>query len=237
MHKKQKRLIAILVVIVLVSAVLLYLERFYHAEASAWAALKSDAAVSVVQTDYGWLFDGPSQDTALIFYPGAKVQTEAYAPLLRELAAGGMDVCLVSMPFRLALLGVNSADAVMRDAPYSNWFIGGHSLGGAMAARYAADHADRLTGVVLLAAYPTRPLKQDLVEISVSGTEDGVLNRDKVAAGRAYAPEKSYEYVIDGANHAQFGNYGEQKGDGTAQISAEEQQLQTAAFILSHTLS
>ena len=32
---------------------------------------------------------------------------------------------------------------------------------------------------------------------------------------------------MEGGNHSQFGNYGEQKGDGKATISAEEQQRQT----------
>ena len=36
---------------------------------------------------------------------------------------------------------------------------------------------------------------------------------------------------IEGGNHAQFGNYGPQKGDLPATISAEEQQARTVAAI------
>ena len=83
-----------------------------------------------------------------MFYPGAKVEETAYAPLLRAIAEAGMDACLVKMPFRLAIFGVDRADRVMAAHDYERWYIGGHSLGGAMAARYAAGHASRLAGVV-----------------------------------------------------------------------------------------
>lgn len=96
---------------------------------SAYAALKSDDTVTVTQTAYGWFFDGPSETDALIFYPGGKVEETAYAPLLHALAERGMDCCLVSMPFRLAVFGVNKADQVMAQYDYAHWYIGGHSLG------------------------------------------------------------------------------------------------------------
>ena len=107
----------------------------------------------VEQADYGWYLDGPSEEDALIFYPGAKVDEKAYIPILYRFAEEGMDVCLVKMPFHLAFFGMNKAADVMHQYSYANWYIGGHSLGGAMAANYAADHGDRIRGLVLLAAY------------------------------------------------------------------------------------
>ncbi len=101
-----------------------------------------------------------------------------------------------------------------------------------MAANYAASHGDQLTGLILLAAYPTKPLDKALLEISIYGSEDGVLNMGKIEAGKAYAPEDYREYVIAGGNHAQFGNYGEQRGDGSAAISSEEQQQIVVRFII-----
>lgn len=92
---------------------------------------------------------------------------------------------------------------------YENWYIGGHSLGGAMAASYAADHLDMLRGVVLLSAYPTDSLKEgELSVLSIYGSEDKVLNMEKVKEGREYMPSDYTEICIDGGNHAQFGNYG-----------------------------
>ena len=106
---------------------------------------------------------------------------------------------------------------------YVHWYIGGHSLGGAMAANFAADHGDGIRGLVLLAAYPTKKLPSDMIEILLYGSEDHVLRTEAVEEGRQYAPEEYCEYVIKGGNHAQFGSYGVQKGDGKAVISASEQ--------------
>ena len=103
-----------------------------------------------------------------------------------------------------------------------------------MAAVYAAEHGEQLTGLILLAAYPTKELDDALLEISIYGSEDLVLNPDKMIAGKAYAPSDFCELVIEGGNHAQFGNYGYQKGDGIAAISCEEQQRITVDFIISN---
>lgn len=232
MKKKLKWSIPILVASILIIIFLIYTSYYYHADVTAQAALVSGDTVQITQTPYGWLFDGPSERNALIFYPGAKVEETAYAPLLRLLAQEGMDVCLVSMPFHLAIFGANKADSVMARHDYDHWYVGGHSLGGAMAANFAASHGDQLTGLILLAAYPTKPLNKTLLEISIYGSEDGVLNMEKIEAGKAYAPEDYREYVITGGNHAQFGNYGEQRGDGTATISSEEQQQMAVRYII-----
>ena len=230
--KKRIWLILLLVLALSAAAFAVYAGQYYRADARARAALQSDETVAVVPIADGWLFDGPSESDALIFYPGGKVEETAYAPLLHRLAAGGLDVYLIRMPFRLAVLSPERADRVIGSGAYEHWYIGGHSLGGAMAASYAAAHADALDGVVLLAAYPTKTLDESLSVISIYGTEDGVLNRTKLAEGEQYLPRTHESYEIEGGNHAQFGNYGAQRGDGEAAISAEEQQRLTAEMIL-----
>ena len=116
---------------------------------------------------------------------------------------------------------------------YDHWYLSGHSLGGAMAASFASGHMESLNGLVLLAAYPTKSLKSDSFSVlSIYGSEDGVLNMEKVAEGKSQMPADYTEICIEGGNHAQFGNYGEQKGDHTAGISREEQQKQTVDAIL-----
>ena len=212
-----------------------YVSDYYRADESVKAFLVSDEKVRVEETDYGWFLDGPSEENAMVFYPGGKVDEKAYIPLLHRFAEEGMDVCLVKMPFRLAVLGINKASDVMARYDHENWYIGGHSLGGAMSAVYAADHGDELRGTVLLAAYATKKLNDDLVEIVLYGSEDGVLNRGKIVEGRKFAPSPSGHYqerVIEGGNHAQFGNYGRQKGDGEARITAKEQQEETVRLVM-----
>ena len=136
-----------------------------------------------------------------------------------------MDVCLVNMPLHIALLGKDRADAVMAQHDYAHWYIGGHSLGGVMAARYASTH--ELDGVILLAAYPIDAIDEPM--LLIYGTEDGVLNRARVAQSAQYGAVETF--AIEGGNHALFGNYGVQAGDHPAQLSAAEQQRETVSLI------
>ena len=228
----KKTWLLLLALVALLVAFVLYTGDYYRAGPTALAALESDIGVQVTETDWGWLFDGPAEDRALIFYPGAKVDTAAYAPLLHTLAAGGMDALLVDMPFHLAFFGMDRASGLMQAYDYAQWYVGGHSLGGAMAADYAARHGDALAGLVLCAAYPSKALPDGILEVSLYGTEDRVLNRDRLEKGRDYAPERLAELAIEGGNHAQFGDYGVQKGDGAARIDAQSQRQIAVDFIL-----
>ena len=229
--QKTRLLIAVAVLVILAIVFLAYTASYYHADERALEAMASDDAVSVEKTSYGYLFDGPSATDCLIFYPGGKVEETAYAPLLREIAAAGVDVCLVKMPLRLAVFGENRAEKVISKSSYLNYYICGHSLGGAMAADYAASR-DGFAGLILLAAYPTKELPESLPVISIVGSEDGVVNKQKVEAGRALVKGSYREYEIEGGNHALFGSYGEQKGDGTATITPAEQWAETARIIM-----
>lgn len=231
LSKRKLWIIPLVIIVVLVCAFFLYTGHYYHADPSAAEALVSDDAVMVTKTDYGWFFDGPSTEDAMIFYPGGKVDETAYAPLMHLLAEKGLDICLVRMPFHLAVLGMNKADDILSAYDYARWYIGGHSLGGAVAAIYAAGHIE-LDGVILCAAYPTKQLDENDLELIIYGSEDGVLDRDKLIEGQNYASDNVVEYEIDGGNHAQFGNYGVQSGDGEASISTAEQQEMTAEVII-----
>ena len=233
-HKTRKWKFRILVpffalIHALVIAFFLWASVYYRADETAIKAMQSDAAVTVQQTKSGWLFDGPSDDKALIFYPGAKVDAKAYAPLLVRLAEEEMDVYLVKMPLNLAFFGIGRAGEIVEDSAYEQYYISGHSLGGAMAAGYAAEHESEFAGVILFAAYPTQETAIDTLVIY--GSEDGVLNMARIAEAPKLVSGNYSEVVIDGGNHAQFGNYGKQKGDGEADISAEEQQTQTIQSI------
>lgn len=235
-EKRQKRWIwkriTIVIIVLAVLFLLWYVNDYYHSDETAQSCMEGNTLVEVKNIDDGLYIDGPGEQNALIFYPGAKVEYTAYLPLLSKLAEQGIDGFLIKMPCNLAFLGKNKAGNIMGSYDYSGWYLSGHSLGGAMAAAYAADHLDRLEGLVLLAAYPTKELKAEAFSVlSLYGSEDGVLSMEKVEQGKAYMPSDYTETCIDGGNHAQFGNYGAQKGDKEAEISWEDQQSQTVEAI------
>lgn len=113
MAKKQKVLLALAVILAaLLLAFGLYFGNYYHADKTAQQAMKSSRTVKVKQTAEGNLFDGPAKKNAIIFYPGAKVETTAYAPLLKQIASQEADVFLVDMPLHMAFFGLNKADKI-----------------------------------------------------------------------------------------------------------------------------
>lgn len=173
-----------------------------------------------------------SSDFGLIVYPGARVVAEAYAPVAERIAAAGYPVYVPSLTANLAILDQDAAAEVIAAHPeIERWVVAGHSLGGAMAARYAADDP-RVVGLVLWAAYPEASLDlsdRDLEVASISASNDGLATNAEIEASRARLPYDATFEVIDGGNHAQFGNYGDQRGDNPAAITAERQWDQVAA--------
>ena len=164
-------------------------------------------------------------DTGLIFYPGGKVEYTAYEPLMKALASEGIMSVLVEMPFHLAVFDVNAADGIHEQYPdITKWYIGGHSLGGSMAAVYLGNHDSDYEGLILLGSYSTEDLSQTSLKVlSVYGSEDKVLNTEKYVENKSNLPTDFTEVVLDGGCHAYFGMYGAQEGDGTPSISNEEQ--------------
>lgn len=221
---------------ILLVAFLSYVSVYYHADQSVQQYLQSSDTVTVSRAKEGWYFDGPGTEDAIVFYPGAKVEETAYAPLMFRLARNKVDCYLVKMPLRLAFLDEDVAGSVISSYQHETWYIMGHSLGGSMAAMYAADQEEdedpdnTLSGIIFLASYSTTDL--DIPALSVYGSEDGVLNRESYESDKAHLKGGLTEKVIAGGNHGQFGNYGHQSGDGTALISADEQQKETADSIL-----
>lgn len=190
---------------------------------------------SVNATEGDWLtFTPAAEPTAgLILYPGARIDPRAYASVARAIAAEGILVVIVPMPLNLAILGAERASQVMADYPgVSRWAIGGHSLGGAMAARYAYSHPQAVAGLLLWAAYPAADndlSERDLRVVSLYGTRDGLATAADIEASRALLPADAQFIAIEGGNHAGFGSYGAQPGDLVAEITPAEQQRQVIA--------
>ena len=205
-----------------------YVNDYSHSDSTALSYINGSENVSVTHTS-NWLFiDGKGNDTALIFYPGAKVEYSAYLPLMNQIAAQGVDVYLVQMPFNLAFFGQNSADDIIKNSNYSHYIMSGHSLGGVAASGYASKHD--VDGLVLLAAYPSEEI--DKPTLSIYGSEDKVLNLKSYNDAKPLIKANFTEHIINGGNHAQFGNYGLQKGDGNAGINSTLQQNETTSEII-----
>lgn len=225
MKKRKIWISAAVILLALVIAVAAYTGDYYRAEEAALEALTDSSAVAVTQTGNLTVFAPEQAKEGFIFYPGGKVEHRAYAPLLRKLAEEEILCVLVQMPLNLAVLDADAAEEIPEQFPdIDAWYIGGHSLGGSMAASCAAENAEAFEGLVLLAAYSTADLTEtDLKVLSLYGSEDQVLNLKKYEKYIANLPENACEWVIPGGNHARFGSYGPQDGDGEAAISGEEQ--------------
>ena len=205
----------------------------------ALGALRSGDGVEVTALPEGWLFvpaEGDDGAAGLVLYPGGRVDARSYAPLARAVAERGHVVALADMPLSLAVLDPGRARALVTEAPdVPRWAVGGHSLGGAMAAAYATEGDAGVVGLVLLAAYPPASSdlrSSDLRVLSVLGDRDEVVNRDNWEDGVDRLPEDTTYLTLPGGNHAQFGDYGPQPGDGQAQLSRTEQQRMTADAIV-----
>ena len=235
--KKKKLLIPsviIGIILILSAAFFIYVSiDKYSADETALSAAVSDSEVTVSEENGKMIFKPESYNYGLIFYPGAKVEYRSYAPLMKELAKRGILCIIAEMPFDLAIFDINAANGVREEFPLvRHWYIGGHSLGGYIAASYADKHRSELDGLILLAAYSTSDLRDSSLKvISIYGSNDKVLNIKKYKDSYNNLPSGTKELVIQGGCHSFFGSYGAQKGDGVPEISAKEQIRQTADFI------
>ena len=218
MNKRLKiAIITILsLVIILVGGFLVYASDYYRADDEAIAILEKE---EVVQTEDDLVVLTPTTptDTALIIYPGAKVEYIAYLPLLEKIKDNtGITCIVVKMPFNMAIFDADAADSIIAQFPeYDNWYIAGHSMGGAMASDYASKNQDKVQGLILLGAYiyGDYPVENALTIYGSFNTSVA----DKIDYTENIV-------VIEGGNHAQFGNYGKQKGDLDATITSDVQQ-------------
>jgi hypothetical protein len=197
----------------------------------ALAAMQTDSEVTV--TTDPWLVFQPINQvptTGLIIYPGARVDPRAYAPIAHSIAAQGYLVVIVPMPLNLAVFGSDQAASVIESYPdIQHWVIGGHSLGGSMAALYADKNREQIDGLELWASYPasSNNLADSTIKVaSIYSTLDGLATKDKIDASRQLLPANTTWVSIEGGNHAQFGWYGDQPGDNPATISRQDQQAQ-----------
>lgn len=203
-----------------------------QAQEEALLALQSDSSVKIESYSFGAVFTPTSGKvgTGLILYPGGHVDWRSYSLTANDIASKGFLVIIAKMPFNLAVFAPNSAGDIITAYPQIGiWAVGGHSLGGVMAAEFAATHPESVNGLILWASYPaeSNDLSQSsLAVLSISASQDGLTTPNKIDHSRALLPANTRWAIIQGGNHAQFGAYGDQQGDGVALISAIEQRNQ-----------
>ena len=228
MRKRTKVLIGVLITVVILTIAgwVGWQQLHYPAvDAAVTAAKEAEDEGNVLY------FAGGKEKPLVIFYPGALVDAESYSVWAAGLAEKGYPVAIVKMPFNMAVLAGNRAKAVLKEIPHDSYVIGGHSLGGVMASRFAAnqlaENDNELKGVFFFASYPDEKgslADQSIAVLSLSGSQDQVVNQENWQAARSLLPETTTFQTIEGGNHAGFGTYGLQKGEVAADLPNEAQQ-------------
>ena len=234
---KKKRIIILscisLALIAIALGCAIYLGDYYRADDESIAAFIADYDVKSENIGGITVFGTGEEKYGFIFYPGGKVEADSYIPLMCALADMDVFSVICEMPFNLAVLDVNAANGIREMYPdIKDWYIGGHSLGGSMAAEYLKNNIDGYKGLVLLGSYSMADLSGGEARVlSLFGSEDKIMNREKYNKYRSNLPESLIEAELDGACHAYFGMYGEQDGDGVPTMECEKQIIITANSI------
>ncbi len=232
MSRGRKVILALLVVVAITSiGFIVWAETPLGPMSEALQALNSDPRVKVTVGD--WLVFQPvnaSTHTGFIFYPGGRVDYRSYAPLAYDIAAEGYLVIIVHMPLNLAVLSSNAAQGVIDAHPeITSWAVGGHSLGGSMAAQYVSSAPSSVKALILIESYTASGNDlsgKQLKVLTIHGTRDGLVSSSQIDDSLRLLPHGTVRVEIQGGNHAQCGWYGPQLGDMDATISRQEQQRQ-----------
>lgn len=219
----------------------------YSAAPPALAAMASDDSVTVTETPTQIVMTptGTPSEVGVFFQPGALVDARAYAAVLRPLAEDGHIVVIPKQPFGIAFLSTSAfASARTEYPPVGRWVLGGHSLGGVVAANdaqaFSKDLTDPVAGLLLFASYPASDMSTlPIPVLSISASNDGLATKEKINASKKVLPKDTNFTVIEGGVHANFGDYGPQPGDGQPTISSDDArtEISRASFAFVDSLS
>ena len=210
----------------------------YVAERGATLDVFRSGQVDVVDRDRALIItplteEDALSDTVLVFYPGGRVDPYAYlAPLAHAASSTGLRVVIPKVPLNLAIADTRDVDALASLAgEHTTLVTGGHSLGGVRAC-FQAGHP-RVSHLVLFASYCANDLtsRSDLTVVTVVGSLDGLTDPAQITEASALLPGQPELVTIRGANHASFGAYGPQAGDGPSRISPETMQEKLTEII------
>jgi len=208
----------------------------YPARSTSLDAMQTTENVSVSQETFIQFVPAEEIIAGLIFYPGGLVEPSAYSPVLQNLAAEGILVVIAPMPFNLAIFDTNAAQEVIDSHPsIDDWILAGHSLGGAAAAIFADSHPDEIDALIFWDSYPPNSASladERLPVLSIFGTTNGIPNTENFDEKRFLLPNDAVFESIEGASHAQFGDYGPQKDDVIPSISLDTQHGRVTEIML-----
>ncbi|QTX04057.1 alpha/beta hydrolase [Agromyces archimandritae] len=218
-------LAGVLVLVIVAFAVWAHI--LYPGERAASLDAWRDPAIRITETEASFVIEPTDPDHAsgdgLVFLPGARVEPSAYLAKLRDLAGEtGATVVITKPTLNLAFFDTRPLSAFIDGIDdVDRWFVGGHSLGGVKACMLAEDPA--VAGLVLLGSYCANDLSgTDLAVVQIAASEDRLSSEADLAAAAHLLPPTTALVEIDGANHASFGDYGVQPGDGVATASDDE---------------
>lgn len=226
MKKWKKILLAIMLAVIgVISGGIIYLKTQIYAPTESARKITQKAEST---NDWVYFSSKDKTEPMIIFYPGALVDPGSYSPWAEKISEAGYPVHIIKMPLDLAVLAPNRGNQVLADHPNRSYVIGGHSLGGVMASRFAEEHPEKLAGVFFLASYPDEKGSLRDVEVpvlSMIAGNDQVLNHEAYQKAKHYLPADTDYQEISGGNHAGFGSYDAQKGDGKSTINNQNEQV------------
>ena len=228
MKKVIKRFVLVVLLLIVVLAI-----AFYFWAKSAYEPTEEALTYMEESNENELTFGSKEADKGIIFYQGGKVEEEAYAYLGNQLAENGYFVVIPRLTLNLAILDGDKAEGIIeRYRGINDWYVGGHSLGGAVASSFAIEHPDVIQGLFFLAAYPIEDMSNgNMPTLTIYGEDDGVAVLSDQKEKESLLSTHSEIHVIKGGNHANYGMYGEQKGDNPASITSKQQINETVKIV------
>ena len=219
----------------------------YPANEDALESLESNFFMQVTETDLFIRFDNQfiPGSVGLIIQPGGEVDPRAYARIARKIAGPGYRVIIDKTPSELVVAGVipNRIPVIQASNPdVQTWALAGHSLGGVIAAQYIADNPldTSIKGLALWAAFPNPDFpiayRTDLAVASIYGENDCLVTPATILSLSWTLPANASFVELAGANHAQWGDYGDQVGDCAAGVTTTVQKIRGKRATVDHVL-